>query len=81
MENEVKRMEREIIEGSDAQQEAYREMAKAGWKADEIYQDQRKKGSTGRKNEKGKKKAPEELHQNMATKEDTGQSFEKLIPE
>ena len=69
LESRTKRVEREIIEGSDAQQEAYREMAKAGWKADEIYQTpEERKAHRAEKRETGRMKAREALHQNMAKK-------------
>lgn len=69
LESRTKRVEREIIEGSDAQQEAYREMAKAGWKADEFYETQEeRKAHRAEKREAGKLKAREILRQNMAKK-------------
>ena len=63
------RARREIIDKSDAQIEAYREMAKAGWKADEVYETpEERKAHKAKKRETGRMKAREALHQNMAKK-------------
>lgn len=63
------RARREIIDKSDAQIEAYREMAKAGWKADEVYATpEERRAHKAKKRETGRLKAREALHQNMAKK-------------
>lgn len=63
------RARREIIDKSDAQIEAYRDMAKAGWKADEVYETpEERRAHKAKKRETGRMKAREALHQNMAKK-------------
>ena len=61
LENEVKRMEMEIIDTSDAQQEAYREMDKYGWKPDEIYETEEER----RDHRAEKREATKEAAQNL----------------
>lgn len=66
---EAKRVGREIIESSEAQQEAYREMEKAGWKADETYATpEERRAHKAEKREAGRLKAREELRQKTAIK-------------
>ena len=67
MEYKPTRARRELIDRADAQIEAHREMAKAGWKADEVCQTpEERRAHKAKKRETGKMKAREVLHQNMA---------------